>query len=62
VIELILVGADIDREYLSRKVSQAEELCGRKVSFVVLEPEEADEYLGKLRSSELLPIWSNGQP
>ena len=32
VIELIMVGADIDREYLARKVVQAEELVGRKVS------------------------------
>ena len=38
VIELILVGADIDREYLARKVVQAEELVGRKVSYIVLEP------------------------
>ena len=38
VIELILVGADIDREYLARKIVQAEELVGRKVSYIVLEP------------------------
>ena len=30
VIELILVGGDIDREYLARKVVQAEELVGEK--------------------------------
>lgn len=59
VIELILVGADIDREYLARKVIQAEELCGRKVSFVVLEPTEAEDYLNKLKTA-LLPLWNNG--
>ena len=59
VIELILVGADIDRQYLSRKVAQAEELCGRKVSFVVLEPSESALYLGKLNAA-LLPLWNNG--
>jgi hypothetical protein len=59
VIELILVGADIDREYLARKVNQAETLCGRKVSYVVLDPCEAGDYLLKLKPSDLLPIWSN---
>ena len=57
VIELILVGAAIDREYLARKVSQAEELVGRKVSYIVLEPEESEEYLLKLKATALLPLW-----
>ena len=30
VIELILVGADIDREYLARKIVQAEDMVGQK--------------------------------
>jgi hypothetical protein len=59
VIELILVGSDIDREYLARKVVQAEELVGRKVSYTVLEPVEAEEHLKRLNPSDLLPVWSN---
>jgi hypothetical protein len=59
VIELILVGADIDREYLARKVIQAEELAGRKVSYIVLEPEEAGSYLLKLNPEDLLPLWNS---
>lgn len=58
LIELILVGAEIDREYLSRKIIQAEEICGRKVSFVVLEPAEAEQYLSRLNGS-LLILWNN---
>jgi len=57
VIELILVGADIDREYLARKVLQAEQLVGRKVSYIVLEPDEAEVYLSKCRPSDLLVLW-----
>ena len=57
VIELILVGAEIDREYLARKVGQAEELVGRKVSYIVLENDEAEEYLLKFKPSDLLPLW-----
>jgi DNA-binding transcriptional ArsR family regulator len=61
VIELILVGDDIDREYLARKVMQAEELVGRKVSYVVLNLEEADSHLTRIKRSDLLPLWSNGE-
>jgi DNA-binding transcriptional ArsR family regulator len=57
VIELILVGADIDREYLARKVVQAEELVGRKVSYIVLEPEEAVNHLAHFKPADLLPLW-----
>lgn len=57
VIDLILIGEDIDREYLARKVVQAEELVGRKVSYVVLHPDEADSHLIKLRKSDLLLLW-----
>jgi hypothetical protein len=59
VIELILIGENIDREYLARKVMQAEELVGRKVSYVVLHPKEADCHLLKLKKSDLLPLWNN---
>jgi len=57
VIELILVGADIDREYLARKIVQAEEMVGRKVSYIVLEPGEAEGHLTKLKPADLLPLW-----
>jgi hypothetical protein len=59
VIELILVGADIDREYLTCKVMQAEQLSGRKVSYIVLEPGEAERYLNKMKPSDLLPLWNS---
>ena len=62
VIELILVGAEIDREYLARKVMQAEELVGRKVSCIVLEPDESDNYLMNYNPSELLPLWKAEEP
>ncbi len=59
VIELILVGENIDREYLARKVMQAEQLVGRKVSYVVLDPDEAECHLMKLKKSDLLPLWNS---
>jgi hypothetical protein len=59
VIELILVGNEIDQEYLSRKVFQAEELVGRKVSCIVLDPAEAEKHLMNFKPQDLLPLWSN---
>ena len=59
VIELILVGEDIDREYLARKVVQAEELVGRKVSYVVLHPGEAEKHLLKVKPADLLPLFNS---
>ena len=58
MIELILVGSRIDREYLSRKISQAEEIVKRKVSYIILEPLEAEEHLARYMVSDLLPLWN----
>ena len=60
VIDLILVGENIDREYLARKIMQAEEMVGRKVSYVVLHSEEADCHLMKLKKADLFPLWNIG--
>jgi len=57
VIELIIIGQAIDRDYLARKVMQAEELVPRKVSYIVLEPDEAAAYLLGLKETDLLPLW-----
>lgn len=59
VIDLILVGTGLDREYLSRKVEQAEELVGRKVKYLILKTEEADDYLKEFRPGDLLPLWNS---
>jgi hypothetical protein len=58
VIDLILVGINIDREYLARKVVQAEELVGRKVSYVVLHPDEVENHLLRIKPQDLLPLWN----
>jgi predicted nucleotidyltransferase len=59
VIDLILVGENIDREYLARKVMQAEELVGRKVSYVVLHPDESENHLLHVKPADLLPLWNS---
>jgi hypothetical protein len=58
IIELVLVGEQIDSEYLSRKIVQAEELVGRKLNCIVLDPIEAEDYLSKFDPTEFLPLWT----
>jgi hypothetical protein len=57
-IELIFVGEKIDQDYLARKVMQAEELVGRKVTYVILNQKEAEKKLEKIKTSDLLPLWN----
>lgn len=58
VIELIIVGKDIDREYLARKIVQAEEIVKREITCIVIDPVEAESYISKYKPSDLLPLWN----
>lgn len=58
VIELVLVGRNLDHEYLDRKIIQAEELVGRKVSCQVVDPDKTGENLMDYNPVDLLPLWS----
>lgn len=57
IIELILVGKDLDREYLDRKVHQAEEIVGRKVIYTVLAPEES--LFDPVVPEDILLLWND---
>jgi hypothetical protein len=61
VIDIILVGSDIDKEYLDNKVHQAEEMIGREVHYQLLCPAEAKKSLLNYKPADLLPLWSNGE-
>lgn len=57
IIELILVGSEIDLAYLTRKINQAEELVGRKVKYIILHPNEAENHLQRYKNANLFPLW-----
>lgn len=62
IIELILVGNNIDNEYLKKKIKQAEKLVGRTVNCTVLDSNQADIELKNYNACDLLPIWNcNGK-
>lgn len=59
IIEIILVGREIDMDYLLRKVTQAEALINRKVSYIVLQPSVAESFLGSQKPEDILLLWSS---
>jgi DNA-binding transcriptional ArsR family regulator len=61
IIELILVGKDIDSEYLAKKVEKAEAMIEREVKYIILRPDEANEYLKQLEPSDLLLLWNESE-
>ena len=56
VVDLIIKGNDIDRNYLSTLVEKAEPLIGRKIRYLVFAEEDAKAYVAK-HSKELVLIF-----
>lgn len=59
VIELIMVGDELDRTYLADKVMQAERITGRKVSYTLMNQEEAEGMIPDINPADLLPLWTS---
>ena len=58
VIELLLVGNDMDMDYLAFLVEKAEKLAGRTISYKVVTTEEGKQHLEK--HPEALLLWKEG--
>ena len=57
IIDLILVGPEINQEYLVRLANKTEELIKRKIRFVIFSPSEFEIYRTNLTERDLLIIW-----
>lgn len=57
VIDLILIGKEIDRHYLTELINKAEEVIKKQIRYVLFEPGKAIEYLEKQTIPALL-IWA----
>jgi len=57
VIDILLVGNNIDREYLSGLIEKVENLIHRKIRYVILKSEEKMPYLTQCPEAFLL--WEN---
>ena len=58
VIDLIIVGNRIDRNYLSTLVEKAEPLIGKRIRYLVFEEEEAKVYVEK-HNKEMVLIFDH---
>ena len=58
IIDLALVGTDLDRAYVSKLVEKAEALIQRKIRFIILTPEEVTNYFTDM---PVLLIWKKDQ-
>lgn len=57
IIDLVLVGEDINQEYLVRLVGKTEELIKRKIRYVIFTAPEFEAYRQTLTDGEMLVIW-----
>ena len=57
IIDLIFVGEEIDRNYLSELTLKAEKLIDRKIRYLILSLDEFDTYLNDNKGIEPLLLW-----
>lgn len=61
-IDLILVGTEINIDYLNEKVGQAKKIVGREIGYKIYHPVEAELELANYNPSEILPLWFREKP
>ncbi len=57
IIDLILVGDDINKKYLLTLIDKAESLIKRKIRYMVMKVEEFVEYRKNVEDGEVLLLW-----
>ncbi len=57
IIDLVLVGENINQEYLVRLVGKTEDMIKRKIRYVIFSVAEFEEYRKTLDDGEMLMIW-----
>lgn len=59
IIDLVLVGREINQEYLVKLATKTEELINRKIRYVIFQPQEFEQYRSKLTEKDMLLLWKN---
>jgi hypothetical protein len=57
IIDLILVGPEINQEYLVKLANKTQELIKRKIRYVIFNPSEFETYRKNLTERDILIIW-----
>lgn len=56
-IDILLIGTDINKDFLHRLIDKAESLINRKIRYLILSPSEAVSHLDD--GNEAMLIWKN---
>lgn len=54
VIDLLLVGENIDRVYLLKLVEKGEKMISRKIRYIILHPQELKDYMDEVNNALIL--------
>jgi len=60
-LNLLIMGENIDIDYLDTLVAKAQKLVSRDISYLVLSPEEFKQQYPRLNQQNLLLIWQNDE-
>ena len=60
-LNLLIMGENIDIEYLNTLVAKAQKLVSRDIGYLVLSPEEFKQQYPRLNQQNLLLIWQNDE-
>jgi len=58
VIDLLLVGNNINREYLARLTDKGEKLIKRKIRYLVYSTDELADIINSYAIDEILLLWT----
>lgn len=56
LIDLIIVGKNLNYEYLGKLIRKAEEITSLKIKYITINPDEENEYVSN--TEDVLLIWS----
>lgn len=59
LINLILVGNNLETAHIDSKIIQVENKIDRKVSYKIYNSEKAEEVLGSMKPTEFVRLWNN---
>lgn len=59
IIDLVLVGEDIDKDYLNILVEKTEKLISRRIRFLIYNTEEIKRFIAQNDESKVLLLWKN---
>jgi len=61
-INLLIVGEQLDLDYLGQLVLKAQKLISRTIGFLALTPAEFQQQLPKLNIENMMLVWENDKP